>query len=922
IFQSSPDINGISPRSGPPGTAVTIRGTYLGSSQDSIVALYICGFDCTLWAEWKSSKKIVAISGQTRLGPGAIVLVLGNEKGERVKCNCLVEFTVEALSVGLCDEWSVWPETDKSLFETQELKPSSTSAGSVVDHRRDRSASESAAAVAGSASSSVSAAGDPSADLLSADFDPVKFLLANYQGKSAPDLDREVRSLRTSVSADPAQAVGFLKPHLNDVFKGLDELDSLRRVAEQEQSQLQSHCLDTQRLLRDCNRIAGELFQAALNRKDHTDTLRNAIHVMEKSRGLFNLPGVLDAHMRAGNHKLAIDEYLRGKARYGSTRVPTFLRVWEQVESRATVLRRQLLNRLMPPTPQQQQQQQLDDDSSSHGSASAAQSDGPLPVDQHAYLVRQLQRLGAAKAAEDSLAYLRQRYLAGWWRRRPLGEFLRHYARLIGELQQAGIGGIGSGTDPLGDLAISWVNLQRSRLRLAGEDSASSAATEDDYDDEEISNIDEIDDYGDAGADNDDDKQQQQQSTKIDDAGAECRAMRQNLAGVSPQLIGPEAAKQLARLTSRLRLRYLSRLKRQYAAEVAGLRGSDDWPVPSGASAASATADGSHSQLPLVTRVRWGPHIRAAVSTLMCSFCDRLRKQLRAVAASPSVASSASVSGFASLTTGSSQQPLQQQPTTQQCSRLLAVQCDASFAYRHPNRRILASLRAEGHEGLESMAAEVNAYYDAFLDELKAAYVEEKARAIYGPLEAKMLRAGFTWARCAPPAAPRLYVRDALHSVGEVLAEISGGFLTATTDESQKQQQLQQQSVLVGGRAYAEDVLKQVVGLLVQELHRCFTSVTAWCRNGRLQAYLDVRILDDLLSPYITYDSRGLLRAVYSAINSESGRTVLTLTTEETQLVDRIVRKKDSFWLQLWESKRNCSLGNLYSILADMYRKL
>uniref|UniRef100_A0A1I8FK43 WD_REPEATS_REGION domain-containing protein n=1 Tax=Macrostomum lignano TaxID=282301 RepID=A0A1I8FK43_9PLAT len=219
-------INGISPRQWPTRHCRdnSCEHYFEHYSQDSIVALYICGFDCTLWAEWKSSKKIVAISGQTRLGPGAIVLVLSH------RAQAPVQWLIPA---AIAQHPSLPPQSLAPL------------------HR------------------SVSAAGDPSADLLSADFDPVKFLLANYQGKSAPDLDREVRSC--------GPALVPIRPS----WPGRARQPS-PRSRKQEQSQLQSHCLDTQRLLRDCNRIAGELFQAALNRKDHTDTLRNAIHNREQ----------------------------------------------------------------------------------------------------------------------------------------------------------------------------------------------------------------------------------------------------------------------------------------------------------------------------------------------------------------------------------------------------------------------------------------------------------------------------------------------------------------------------------------------------------------------------------------------------------------------------------------------------------------
>ncbi|KAI5642312.1 IPT/TIG domain-containing protein [Phthorimaea operculella] len=68
-----PVVTGISPKEGPPGTRVTIRGEFLGTSATDLIGLKICGCDCLLSAEWKSKNKIVARSGPCK-GRGDIIV--------------------------------------------------------------------------------------------------------------------------------------------------------------------------------------------------------------------------------------------------------------------------------------------------------------------------------------------------------------------------------------------------------------------------------------------------------------------------------------------------------------------------------------------------------------------------------------------------------------------------------------------------------------------------------------------------------------------------------------------------------------------------------------------------------------------------------------------------------------------------------
>ena len=52
-----PLVTGISPKEGFPGTKVTIRGEFLGKDESDLVAVIICGVDCTLRAKWEKESR-------------------------------------------------------------------------------------------------------------------------------------------------------------------------------------------------------------------------------------------------------------------------------------------------------------------------------------------------------------------------------------------------------------------------------------------------------------------------------------------------------------------------------------------------------------------------------------------------------------------------------------------------------------------------------------------------------------------------------------------------------------------------------------------------------------------------------------------------------------------------------------------------
>ena len=115
-----PIVNGISPREGPPGTKITIRGENFGVSPQDLVRLsitiltglnqdfqqigvFINGCDCLLISEWKTDRKIIAMA-PAKEGKGDII-VATNSGGIGT---CIVQFRIFRENVGPLKESAVW----------------------------------------------------------------------------------------------------------------------------------------------------------------------------------------------------------------------------------------------------------------------------------------------------------------------------------------------------------------------------------------------------------------------------------------------------------------------------------------------------------------------------------------------------------------------------------------------------------------------------------------------------------------------------------------------------------------------------------------------------------------------------------------------------------------------------------------------
>jgi exocyst complex component 2 len=103
-----PQVTGVAPREGYPGSKITLRGENLGQSYDDIVSVKICHVDVTLTVEWINSTKLIAYSGLCK-GRGDVI-VTTRSGGTGIGT---VGFTgLIKKNIGSTDETAVWIDED------------------------------------------------------------------------------------------------------------------------------------------------------------------------------------------------------------------------------------------------------------------------------------------------------------------------------------------------------------------------------------------------------------------------------------------------------------------------------------------------------------------------------------------------------------------------------------------------------------------------------------------------------------------------------------------------------------------------------------------------------------------------------------------------------------------------------------------
>lgn len=335
-----PKVTGLSPVEGPPGTKVTIRGENLGLDQNDLLNVTICGVDCSMYSEWKSSSKIVT---RTRVCTGRGEVVVTTRSGG--VGTCTVNFRGILEVIGPTVESAIW--VDESHLFSDVFGRKGHPASPAQLHPEDPLGISDESVKRFPEEELRQLFPEGSGNLLSENFNPACYLLENYNSTSFSDLKAGLLSLKRKVGQLQEGPSSFLKSNVNAIVVCLDVLHELQKAMEKDKQEMGSDL--TEKLYEAVTRSKNEaenIFESILARKDQADSTRNALGILQKFRFLFNLPVTIEKNIQKGDYDIVINDYNRAKSLFQDTEVAVFRKVFNDVEQRVQRFRNSLMNSL------------------------------------------------------------------------------------------------------------------------------------------------------------------------------------------------------------------------------------------------------------------------------------------------------------------------------------------------------------------------------------------------------------------------------------------------------------------------------------------------------------------------------------------------------------------------------------------------
>ncbi|XP_028039948.1 exocyst complex component 2 [Bombyx mandarina] len=344
-----PVVTGISPKEGPPGTRVTIRGEFLGTSAIDLIGLKICGCDCLLSAEWKSKNKVVARSGPCK-GLGDIT-VTTRSGGEGTST---VQFRGYHESIGPVKESAVWVEEAAPPSLPWGRRPMSPTTYTPPDPLGLSTEGEDCKFPEEELHEMFP---DGSGKLSDENFQPGWYLLEHHSNTSFEDLKAGMVFLQRKVEGQKEGQLSFLKANTGAVMDQLDRLVLLKNMYEEDQRKNGKEPLQSlETAIEDSIKLADSLFLEILSRKENADKTREALSLLTRHKFLFQLPSSIDQNIRKKEYDLVVNDYNRVKNLFGNTDVKLFQKILSEIDKKIEDLKEKLFVRMktMPINVQEQ----------------------------------------------------------------------------------------------------------------------------------------------------------------------------------------------------------------------------------------------------------------------------------------------------------------------------------------------------------------------------------------------------------------------------------------------------------------------------------------------------------------------------------------------------------------------------------------
>ncbi|CAF0934712.1 unnamed protein product [Didymodactylos carnosus] len=330
-----PLVTGISPREGCPGIKITIRGDHFGNDEKDFIGLKICGDDCRSSAIWINSKKITAYTGS---GQGKGDVIVTTRSGGVGSCN--VGFYGRVEQAGPLQEVAVWIQEDAvNLFGLNASKApailpgSGDSTGAAADNVNVTPAEELYDMFPNS-----------STDITQSNFNPYYYLLAHKSNATFDELRKNLEHLKVKQSHNEGASTTLVKNNIASFMEAVDIMKDIRRLcAEDRKKNVLEPVI---KLTEEIANIAHSMYDTDLERKDYSDTIRNALNVIQRYKFIFHLPQSIERSVKREEYEKVINDLIRARAAFETVGSKVFKNIQREVDQQVQNLRTLFRQRL------------------------------------------------------------------------------------------------------------------------------------------------------------------------------------------------------------------------------------------------------------------------------------------------------------------------------------------------------------------------------------------------------------------------------------------------------------------------------------------------------------------------------------------------------------------------------------------------
>ncbi|VDO27135.1 unnamed protein product [Haemonchus placei] len=348
-----PTVTGLSPTEGTPGTQITIRGENLGTDQNDLLMLFICGTDSKsvfYWFFGLETFKIIARLGQANRGLGEVKIA--TKSGGRGVCN--VKFRVFIAQIGPLEESAVWVDETQTVPGREAVRTvAQTSEEKDALGLRPTTKKMDPALLA-------KLFPDSSGNIRMESFNPQWYLLEHHSETPIEELREALKIMQLAKADEAKKSEQMHKANLYSLINCVDSLAALH--GELERSNKAGEFAVIKQIgnqISEARLKAESVFKDVLSRKDRADATRNALSVLTRFKFIFFLSKTIDDNMKKGEYLTILNDYMRAKSLYKDTEVALFKEVMIHLDAKMEKFKEEMKLKLIDTSASFEEQSKL-----------------------------------------------------------------------------------------------------------------------------------------------------------------------------------------------------------------------------------------------------------------------------------------------------------------------------------------------------------------------------------------------------------------------------------------------------------------------------------------------------------------------------------------------------------------------------------